>query len=92
MKKILYFDTETTGFPKHPTAPLEEQPHLGSMNFADQIRDERKRLGLTQAGADAVLDTCRGQVAAWESGRNTPHVLTQEGALARLRNRKTPRK
>lgn len=62
------------------------------MSFADQLRDERKRLGLTQAGADAVLDTCRGQVAAWESGRNTPHVLTQEGALARLRNRKTPRR
>jgi DNA-binding transcriptional regulator YiaG len=62
------------------------------MSFSDQIRDERKRIGLTQAGAGAVLDTCRGQVAAWESGRNTPHVLTQEGALARLRNRKTPRK
>lgn len=62
------------------------------MSFADQIRDERKRLDLTQSGADAVLDTCRGQVAAWESGRNTPHVLTQEGALARLLKRKTPRK
>jgi DNA-binding transcriptional regulator YiaG len=60
--------------------------------FADQLRDERKRLGLTQAEADALLDTCKGQVAAWESGRNTPHNLTQEGALARLRNRKTPRK
>lgn len=60
------------------------------MSFADQLRDERKRLGLTQAVADAVLDTCKGQVAAWESGRNTPHVLTQEGALERLRNRKTP--
>ena len=53
--------------------------------FADQLKDERKRLGLTQAGADAVLDTCRGQVAAWESGRNTPHVLTQEGALSRFK-------
>lgn len=62
------------------------------MNFADQLKDERKCLALTQAGADAVLDTCRGQVAAWESGRNTPHILTQEGTLARLRNRKTPRK
>jgi DNA polymerase-3 subunit epsilon len=28
MKKILYFDTETTGFPKSSTAPLEEQPHV----------------------------------------------------------------
>lgn len=62
------------------------------MSFADQLKAERSRLGFTQSKADAVLDTCRGQVAAWESGRNTPHVLTQEGALARLRNRKTPRK
>ncbi len=62
------------------------------MSFGEQLRNERIRLGLTQAGADALLDTCKGQVAAWESGRNTPHVLTQEGALARLRNRKTPRK
>ena len=62
------------------------------MSFADQLRDERKRLGLTQAGADAVLETCKGQVAAWESERNTPHILTQEGALARLRKRNTPRK
>lgn len=61
------------------------------MSFADQLRDERKRLGLTQAGADALLDTCRGQVAAWESGRNTPLPVTQEGALARLRRIKTPR-
>ena len=60
------------------------------MKFADQLKSERKRLGLTQAGADAVLDTCRGQIAAWESGRNKPHVLTQEAALTRLRNRKTP--
>lgn len=59
------------------------------VSFSDQLRDNRKRLVLTQAGADAVLDTCRGQVAAWESGRNTPHILTQEGALARLSNRKT---
>jgi len=62
------------------------------MSFSDQLKSERKRLGLTQAGADAVLETCKGQVAAWESERNTPRVLTQEGALARLRNRKTPRK
>lgn len=62
------------------------------MKFANQLREERKRLGLTQAGADAVLETCKGQVAAWESERNTPHILTQEGALARLRNLKTPRK
>lgn len=62
------------------------------MDFADRLRNERKRLGLTQAEADAVLKTCKGQVAAWESKRNKPHILTQEGALARLRNRKAPPK
>lgn len=62
------------------------------MRFAEQLRRERKRLVLTQAGADAILETCKGQVAAWESERNTPHILTQEGALARLRNQKAPRK
>lgn len=62
------------------------------MSFSDQLKTERKRLGLTQAGADAVLETCKGQVAAWESERNTPHVLTQEGALARLRTAKKPRR
>ena len=62
------------------------------MSFADQLKTERKRLGLTQAEADAVLDTCKGQVAAWESERNTPHILTQEGVLQRLRATKTPRR
>ena len=62
------------------------------MTFADQLKTERKRLRLTQARADADLDTCRGQVAAWESERNTPHVLTREGALQRLRSTKTPRR
>lgn len=62
------------------------------MNFSDKLKTARKRLGLTQAGADAVLETCKGQVAAWESERNTPHVLTQEGALIRLRTMKKPRR
>lgn len=58
------------------------------MSFANQLRDQRKRLCLTQSQADVLLGTCKGQVAAWESGRNTPHLLTQEGALARLRSAK----
>jgi transcriptional regulator with XRE-family HTH domain len=54
------------------------------MSFAERLRSERNRLGLTQAGADALLDTCKGQVATWEGGYNTPHILTQEGAMARF--------
>jgi len=58
------------------------------MKFSEKLRNERKRLGLTQSGADALLSTCRGQVAAWESERNTPHILTQEAALSRLETAK----
>jgi DNA-binding transcriptional regulator YiaG len=71
---------------------MKKQQNQNMEDFSVKLRDMRTSLNLTQSGADAVLDTCKGQVAAWESGRNTPHVLTQEGALARLRNRKTPRK
>ena len=53
------------------------------MKFSDQLKTERKRIGLIQAEADAVLSS-RGKIAAWESERNIPHALTQEGALARL--------
>lgn len=63
-----------------------------SMTFADQLRDERQRLGLTQAEAATLLDVARDTVAAWESQRNTPIALTQEGALARLRAAKRTRK
>ena len=55
------------------------------MTFSDQLRNERKSLGLTQAGAAALLDVSRDTVAAWESERNTPIDVTQEGVLARLR-------
>lgn len=55
------------------------------MTYADQLRAERKRLGLTQAEAATLLDVSRDTVAAWESERNTPIAVTQEGVLARLR-------
>lgn len=61
------------------------------MSFAERLKSERKRLKLTQPQADAVLSCGKGQVAAWESGRNVPHILTREGAIARL-NKTQPKK
>ena len=59
--------------------------------FAEKLKAERTRLGLTRDEADTILETCRGQVNAWERGRNVPHVLTQEAALRRLKAQ-TPKK
>jgi transcriptional regulator with XRE-family HTH domain len=58
------------------------------VSFADQLKSERKRLGLTQAGAEALLGLGKGQITAWETGRNTPHRWMQDGALRDLRTTK----
>lgn len=60
--------------------------------FAERLKSERKRLKLTQPQADTVLSCGKGQVAAWELGRNVPHELTQEAAIARLEKLPTPKK
>lgn len=64
------------------------------MSFAEQLKNERTRLGLTQAEIAAALETGLRTYAVWERDddpKRKPHVLTQEGALARLRKLKTPR-
>ena len=64
------------------------------MSFADKLKDERKRLGLTQSGAASALEIGLRTYAVWERDddpKRKPHVLAQEGALARLRKLKTPR-
>jgi DNA-binding XRE family transcriptional regulator len=64
------------------------------MSFAEQLKTERKRLGLTQAGAASALEIGLRTYAVWERDddpRRKPHLLAQEGALARLRKLKTPR-
>jgi len=53
------------------------------VTFPEQIRAQRERLGLTQAELAAFLDVSPRAVWQWEQG-TLPHVLTQEGALARL--------
>lgn len=56
------------------------------MTFALQLRSERKRLRLTQAEMAALLDISPRALWQWEQGQD-PLVLTQEGALARLKRR-----
>jgi DNA-binding XRE family transcriptional regulator len=54
------------------------------MSFAEQLKVHRERLGLTQAELASFLDVPARTYWEWESGKTTPHTITQEGALARL--------
>jgi transcriptional regulator with XRE-family HTH domain len=55
-----------------------------SMTFGEQIKSERKRLGLTQAGAAKKLGYSKASVEKWERGLVTPKPLTQVGILTLL--------
>lgn len=55
------------------------------MTFPEKLLAERARLCLTQAGAAALLEISKSALEKWEAGTKTPKLLTQEGALARLR-------
>jgi predicted transcriptional regulator len=59
------------------------------MSFAEQLKKERERLGLTRVEAAAIL---RDVSASWidkaERGEREPHVWMQAEALKRLRARK----
>jgi transcriptional regulator with XRE-family HTH domain len=61
------------------------------MSFAEQLKKERERLGLTQAQAASLLGVSKSVIEKWEADTRTPLEITQEGALARLRKAK-PRK
>ena len=58
------------------------------MSFADQIKQERERLGITQAQAASLLSVSKSVLTKWEISDRTPLAITQEGALARLRTTK----
>ena len=53
--------------------------------FADQLKQERERLGITQAQAASLLSVSKSVLAKWEIVDRTPLAITQEGALRRLR-------
>lgn len=55
------------------------------MSFADQLKSERERLGLTQAVAAALLDVPARTYWEWEADKTTPYAITQEGAIGRFR-------
>ena len=55
------------------------------MDFANQLKSERARLGLSQAEMAALLDVSKSTVEKWEYGTKTPIPIAQEGALERIR-------
>jgi len=59
------------------------------MNFAEQLRSEKDRLGLTLAGLAEKLDVASRTLEHWLSGDRVPLMVAQEGALRRLRTTKT---
>ena len=54
------------------------------IRFSDQLREARKRAGLSQPKCEDALKLGTGQITAWETRRNTPHKIMQEGVLAKL--------
>lgn len=58
------------------------------MKFAGQLKEHRKRLGLTQPQTAAILNVSARVHWEWEAGKTEPYAITQEGALARLKKAK----
>ena len=40
------------------------------MRFADQLKQERERLGITQAQAASLLNVSKSVIEKWEAGTN----------------------
>lgn len=58
------------------------------MTFAEQLKGQRQRLGLTQSEAAEALEVSASWVDKAEREIRTPIKITQEGALERLKNLK----
>lgn len=54
------------------------------MSYAEELKSEKQRLGLTQAELAALLDVSPRAVWQWLQG-DEPIAIAKEGALARLR-------
>lgn len=52
--------------------------------FRHKLKDERRRLGITQKETAKLLAMSPRTYEDWEGGFSTPAPITQEGALARL--------
>jgi predicted transcriptional regulator len=58
------------------------------MNFADQLKSEQDRLGLTQAEVAALLEVSPRAVWKWLHGDEPELAVTREGVIARLKKAK----
>lgn len=58
------------------------------MTFAEQLKTERKRLGLTQPEAAGLLSVPDRTYWEWENAKTEPPEIAQEGALARIQKAK----
>ena len=63
------------------------------MTFAEKLKKERERLGLTQPQLTAVFKNDNKPISQrvlwnWEHGTVEPFDVTQEGVLARLKKMK----
>lgn len=61
------------------------------MTFAEKLKKEQKRLGLTQVELAALLEVAPRSLWDWLQGGAEPLEIAKEGALARLKARKSPR-
>jgi DNA-binding transcriptional regulator YiaG len=58
--------------------------------FAQDIKAERKRLGLSTTEVGNVLGVSRSIVEKWEVGTRAPKAMTAAAALTRLRSFPSP--
>ena len=58
-------------------------------NFPEKLRAAIEEAGLKREQAAERLETSLSTMEKWLNGRVEPHVLTMEGALARLRAART---
>ena len=78
------------GIPQGADADLDSQELalarlMDGIGFPEQLRTHAVRLNLTQAQLAAALSVSPRAIWQWTQGK-LPHVLTQEGAIARLEN------
>ena len=64
---------------------------LNNMTFAEQLKSERQRLGMTRVEAARLLEVSASWVDKAERDVREPIKITQEGALARLKQVKKPK-
>lgn len=62
------------------------------MTFPEKLKAERERLKLSRPQADEAIGLSKGQFQVWETERNVPHRIMQEGVLRELKAIKTPKK